>query len=57
MIPLEELPPWAQELIVSTGLGLLEYPDAYAVEDGPEKYQIKANGFTYTVCRIVDHVY
>lgn len=50
-IPLEELPEWAQELIVNTALGFLNFPNAYATKDLTESYSVHIDGFQYTVLK------
>lgn len=46
---LEELPPWAQDLIVDTAPGLLEDPDVCAECVGDGIFLVKAHGFTCEV--------
>lgn len=55
-VPLDDLPSWAQEKIISTGLGLLEDESAYAVSNCGT-FDIYAHGYRYRVSKLVPFVY
>lgn len=57
-IPLDELPRWAQDMIIYTAFGLLEDPNAYAVPTGNALwFRLYAHGFAYTLYQPAGHVY
>lgn len=55
-IPLDELPQWAQDMIVSTGLGILEDENAFAMSDAGS-FTIHAHGYTYRASRMVPFIH
>lgn len=58
-IPLDTLPVWAQDMILSTAPGLTEDDDAYAVRSTyrDDAYTIHAHGFRYTCALSAPYVY
>jgi hypothetical protein len=57
-ISLDDLPTWAQDLILNTAAGLLEDPTAHAEEmDSGGGFWIKAHGFTYAARKGAERVF